>query len=373
MARKYLILLLVLLNIILLVGMSNAQTDDAPPPLRVLVSGVDINGQGFPLVLIHLDEQRPETLATFANRPICSIEVFPEGASVYYELWDASGVPYIYQLGLPSGERVLVEQPNELPLTCPQVTPDGTTIAWYQNNADGTVSVILTDINLEEQREFLTVNELSGLQWSPAGGALIYESRDMTGGFPTLYSLPRQGGANPRLVFGAQNGLLQDYVWTSDSTGLLIAYTTEAELAIALLPTGCVIGPGELCDIEPIATFPFEYSITLLESYSPLRREAVVSVEFLTDAGVLNSDLWLLDLEGNRPPRQLTFTPDVLETDATFIQEQNRIYFIGTRFDSELQRLRGAIYRINLESGGLPEMVFESNVFSPSRFLWWYE
>lgn len=363
---------LLLLSLVRPMFLSTAQ-GDIPVARRVLVSGVDINGQGFPLVMIYLDEQRPETLATFANRPICPAVMYPEGAAVLYELWDASGQPYTYRVDVAAGTRTLLEEPTTSALTCPRIAPEGSEIAWYRRNDDDTMSIILSDADLQNQRELIRHDEISGLRWSPGGAALIYLVQAADRAFPTLMSLPRQGGTTPRVVFDAQNGLFHDFMWTEDSSGLLVAYYTESDLSVALLSASCVIGPGDPCEIEPIAAFPFDYSLTLLDTQSLLGRQALASVQYIED-GVLQGDLWTIDLERNLTPQQLTSSADILETDAHFAPDVQSIYFIGTRFDDASQTLRGAIYQLSLDENGTePNIVFESNVFSPSQFLWWYE
>ncbi len=351
-----------------------AQLQEPPTGPEVLVSGVDVNGEGFPLVVIDLGNGSARTLATFAQRPACTPTVFPEGERLWYELTGAN----LYQVHIPSGERTVLSA-EEARLTCPTIAPDGSMIAWVRQHeveADlesppQQVELVLTDPTMTEVHEMAVHPYIYDVRWSPGSGAFVYHVTSDAVPFPSLYSLPRGGGVEPRLVWGPERGILHDYRWVSDSTGLLVAYYTDAFLGVALLPTDCVIGPGDSCAVEPVAMFDIEDSLTLLNAYSPATRQAIVSLQ--EGRSGRHTDLWRLDLSGEALPQQMTHTPRLVETDAYWSMGSDIIYFIGSQIDAETQTLRGRVYRMPADTSGTPEAVYESHIFSPAAFLWWYD
>jgi Tol biopolymer transport system component len=113
--------------------------------------------------------------------------------------------------------------------------------------------------------------------------------------------------------------------------------------------------------------FAVDDSVTLLNAFSPRSRESLVSVRTMDG----QTDLWVLDLNGGNIQRQVTFTPSLIESDAYWASDEH-IYFIGSLFDTDMQLLRGRVYRMMDNETDSPTIVFESTVFSPSAFLWWY-
>ncbi len=350
-------------------------TQTTPPPdaARVLVSGVDVNGQGFPISLVSLAEGRADTLATFANRPVCPPTMFPDGSAMLYELVDNAGQPLVYRIDVGSRSRELIlEADMQAPLTCPQVAPDGARVAWTQPTVEGGTALVLTDTMLTTPTSLITHPTIYDVRWSPGGAALIYHVIEPMAPFPTLYSLPSQGAPAPRLVFSSENGLLHDYRWTGDGSGLLVAYYTEDTLAVAILSTACVIGPGDPCNIDPFATFPFDAVVNLTSAYSPDDQRIVVVLQSAIAAGAI-TDLYLLSLDGTTAPQRLTATADIVESDVYWSLSDDAVYFMASRLDAETQTLRGALYRLDLDSNAPPQVVFSSEIFSPAQFLWWYE
>ena len=352
--------------------------DGSPSQLRVLVSGVDVNGQGFPLAIIDLGSGNARTLLTFANRSVCPPSVFPEGEILLYELSDAMQ-SYVYQVQVGTGERELLENSEGRAFSCPIVAPDGSTVAWLEMLPDDVVSgttsttkLVVVDTLSSEEIELAAHSTIFDVQWSPRGGALVYYTADPDSPFPQLYSVPRTGDASPRQFWAAGQGIIQDYLWTADSSGLLVTYYTEENLAVALLSSSCVIGPGDLCQPTPIALFSLDDNVMLMNAYSPRSRETLISLQTMdAQTGQLHTDLWILDLNGGAPPRQMTFTPSLIEADAYWASD-GYIYFIGSQFDEDMQLLRGRVYRMADNEVTTPSIVFESSVFSPSAFLWWY-
>lgn len=351
---------------------SRAQTD--APQLRVLVAGVDVNGQGFPISLVALNDGTAQTLATFANRPICVPAVFSDGQALFYELQDASGQPFVYRIDIVNRTRELVLEPTpEVVLSCPVVGADGQRVAWIRRNPDMSMTLVVTSSALTNPQDVITHEAIYDVQWSPGGAAIVYHVNDAVSGFPTLYSIPAQGGPNPRTVFSPADGLLQSYRWTADSTGLIVTYYTDELLAMAVLPAACVIGPGEECTVTPVATFPFEAAVTLTGAYSSDNRATIIVLQSMTVDG-FTTDLYRVDLDETSTPQQLTVTPNLVENDVYWSENEGQLYFTGSRFDEASQIIRGAIYRLALDvADAEPEIVFESEVFSPAQFLWWYE
>lgn len=347
--------------------------DATEPEMRLLMLGVDVNGQGYPLVLLDLPAGNTETLATFASRPLCTPSVTPDGLLVLYELFSADGTPYVYQIDIERRSRALLTGDAQYPLNCPHISPDATEIAWYQRNQDDMVSLLLTDTLMGNETVLQVHHDILDIQWTPGGGGLVYQVVNSDSVFSELYSLPRQGSVSPRPVFRTTDGILHDFIWASDSTGLLVAYQTDSAVQIALLSTVCVIGPGSTCEIRPIATFPADASIDLLAAYAPLSRSIVAVVQVATSDG-FSTDLWLIDLDSEIEPRQLTFSPDLIESDVVWSTDESSLYFIGSRFDENAQGLRGAVYYLNaVDESAEPVLIFESQIFSPLAFLHNYD
>lgn len=359
-------------------GVMSSTAQETPPQRpHVLVAGVDVNGQGFPLVMVNLDDGSSYTLATFANRPVCPPSPFPNGERVFYQSIAGIQQAYAYEVNVPTSERILINV-GENPLTCPTVSPDGRTIAWLRldpphQTADTPSSVktlVLTDPTLEASIDLVSHSAIFDVKWSPGGGALVYYVTDATMPFPQLYSLPREGRVSPRLAWAMGQGILSDYSWMSSDKGLLIAYYTEDYLALGLLPTACVIGPGDPCVSEPLATFPFSSSVELWSAFNPETEQTIISVQNIVDEQP-QTDLWLIDLTGETPPQQLTFSPDFIESDARWRGDE--VYFIGSHFNQPTQTFHGAIYVMSVGGSTEPQVLFSSTVFSPSLFLGWYE
>lgn len=358
---------------------SNAAYQQGP---RVLASGVDINGQGFPLVVIDLSTGTSTTLATFADRPVCQPSVFPPGLVIMYELSDAANPSAIYQVNVVSGQRTALPLAHEIPLSCPVIAPDGATVAWLrlqernneQGNRQRATTLVLTDVNGGILADMVTLPAIFDVKWSPGGSALVYYVTTDTTPFPLLYSLPREGNTAPRLVWRQEYGLLEDYKWIANGSGLLVAYYTEMALNVALLSTDCVIGPGDPCEFEPILSLSPQASIILHDAFSPDFRQTLITLTEPDAQGSLETDLWKLDLTGKSPLQRITATPNIIETDAHWSPDASQLYFIGSQIHPEAETLRGSIYRLNLSvADAEPVLVFESSVFSPSLFLWWYE
>ncbi len=379
MYRRFAILLLIVFLTATVVG---AQTDDpAAPQPRVLVAGVDINGQGFPLVVIDLEAATARTLATFAYRPVCLPGVYSDGQVLLYELIDASAQLRVYQVDVNSGERAAVSPAQDLMLDCPVISPDNVLIAWLQeqpldDEADGSTqtALVFTDVTVTELTSVATHSQIFDVMWSPGGGALVYQAVDDQQPYPSLYSLPREGATTPRLVFDPGQGLLVDYIWAQNSSGLLVAYYTEEYLAVALLGADCVIGPGDPCQIDPLATFSPDASVSLLNAFSPIAQRSIISLQIFDPVTERpRTDLWILDLTGDTEPQQLTFSADIIETDAYWDASGDRIYYIASRSDPQTRLLHGGIYMAVLGGTQSHVQVFESTVFLPSAFLHWYE
>lgn len=351
----------------------NAQGEN-PSTLRVLVSGVDVNGQGFPLSILDLGSGNARTLLTFANRSVCPPSVFPNGEVLLYELSDAVE-SYVYQVQVGTGDRELLASPDNRMLSCPLVAPNGSAVAWLEsrtNNGDSQMMLVVIDTITSEVSELASHQTIFDVQWSPRGGVLVYHTIDSDSPFPKLLSVPRAGNAAPRAFWADGQGIVQDYIWAADSSGLLVTYYTESNLAVALLPTACVIGPGDPCQPVPLVTFSVDDNVMLLDAFSPRSRESLIALQTVdTQTGGFQTDLWLLDLNGETALRQITFTPLLIEADAYWASD-GYIYFIGSQFDEDMQLLRGRVYRMQDNDTASPTIVFESSVFSPSAFLWWY-
>lgn len=373
---RYLVIILILLGSLGVVMSSAAQDTPALRP-QVLVSGVDVNGQGFPLVMIDLNTGTFHTLATFANRPVCPPSTFPGGERILYQSIAGIQQAYAYQVEIATSERLLIPV-GENPLTCPTIAPDGGSIAWLRTDMafpnDGQImaqtTLVLTDPILETNLDLVGHEAIFDVAWSPGGGALVYYVTDARMPFPQLYSLPREGGVSPRLAWALGQGILTDYRWVSSDKGLLIAYYTEDSLALALLPTACVIGPGDPCLSEPLATFPSTSSIELWAAIDSEAERTIVSIQDLVDE-IPQTDLWIVDLTGATEPQQLTVSPNLIENDARWMGDE--VYFIGSYFDQPTQTFSSAIYVMPVDGSTEPQALFSSALFSPSLFLWWYE
>jgi hypothetical protein len=126
--------------------------------------------------------------------------------------------------------------------------------------------------------------------------------------------------------------------------------------------------------VIPVAVFPPDARIDLLSAYAPTTNEGVVSVQFPDPTvGFPKADLWVIDLEGKNTPRQLTFAPALLKTDAVWSKSGAEVFFIGSQFDNERNGLRGRIYSVPIEGERDITLRFESAIFSPATILWQYE
>jgi Tol biopolymer transport system component len=368
----FLLILLIINSGITLQTPVAAQNDSITGQRYMLVSGADLSGQGYPLAVVDLQEGSSRTLVTFASRPACPPTIFPDGQSVIYELADAQQPPSIYQIEVDSGERTALLAEDPAGLTCPVVSPDGSSIAWIQHTEEGH-QLVLTDAAGEGIRPLASHPNIYDVTWSPTNQVLIYNVTSNNNPFPSLHVLPRQELASPRLFWNAQQGLVKDYEWIPDGTGLLVIYDTDEFTAITRLSVDCVIGPGPVCEAEPLVEFPPNTNITLLNAYSPIERKVIVSVQLLDETTeMLASELWIIDLIGNTVPRPLTHSPEILKTGAAWSADGKEIMFIGSTFDEESQTLRGALYSMKAEVDALPHLRFRSDVFSPVNILHWY-
>lgn len=349
--------------------------DGATPSL--LVSGVDQNGQGFPIAVVDLKTGVARTLATFARQPLCPPSVFAQGSALLYELLDAAlPSPYVYHIDVASATRttLLTDNPNRL--QCPVVSPSGHHIAWLRFSEDGMFTDLwITDASGGNERLLATHSAIFDVVWSPGGNSLVYSVTEAPTPYPVLYNIPITGDSPPRLFWQPTQGLVIEYEWIPDSSGLLVAYLTDEYAALTSLSTACVIGPGESCRVEPLASFPSPTTIDLLNSYSPSSDYLVLSLDFDLDQDSTTryTELWLIDLAGQLPPQQLTFAPELLKTSARWSPDGKEIYFIGSTLNPVLGEFTGSIYAILADgSSQRPEIRFESEIFSPAAILWVY-
>lgn len=342
------------------------QSDEGP---FLLVTGVDINGEGYPLARVNLADNSESTLVTFANQPECPPSVFGGGTGLIYEIAEANPSENIYRVDTQTGVRESLNVAENL--NCPVVSPTGDRIAWVrQTEGADSQTLVITDGQGNITHELITHPNIYDVQWSPGGSALIYNVTSNDSPFPALYSLPIEAEAEPRSFWSRYLGLAEEYEWVPDGSGLLVTYYTEENAALALLSTDCVIGLGPACEAEPLATFPGEDTLNLLGAYSLIEQQVVIGVQSQDAIGNVATDLWVIDLLGTNPPRQLTQTPDIVETDAYWSFRSREIYFIGSRFDADAGVLRGGIYSIPADGSTPPTLRFASSVFSPGAILW---
>ncbi|MBI5929480.1 MAG: hypothetical protein HY862_09235 [Chloroflexi bacterium] len=345
-----------------------AQQDDAGPTF--LVAGVDLNGEGYPVTRVNLADGSENTLVTFASRPVCTPSVFQNGTGLIYEMVEAQPPENVYRVNTQTGVRETLNAVEAL--NCPVVSPAGDKIAWLRNNPDSQ-TLVITDMQGVVLMELITHPNIYDVEWSPGGSALIYNVTSDESPFPALYSIPVEIGAEPRAFWSRYLGLADEYEWIPDGSGVLVAYHTEDNAALTVLSTDCVIGLGPACETEPLATFSGEDSLDLLGDYSPIVQETVIGVQSEDLEGNLITDLWVIDLLGIAPARQLTNTPDITETDAYWASNGLALYFIGSQFDAEAGTLVGGIYSIPADGSAPASLRFISPVFSPGAILWVYE
>lgn len=360
--------IIVLAALILLVPVVTAQ--DNPPSERgpiILVTGADTTGDGFPIAIVDVGTGQATTLATFGRRAACAPSIFPDGRTLVYEI---SGEPKtVYALNTATSERTIFHEQSELSLDCPVVAPDGSAIAWIQPDGNS-AKLTITDTLGRNPRELVAHQRIFDVQWSPAASLLIYTVTTNNVPYPELYSIPRSGAVAPFRFWSREMGLVLDYEWTRNRQGLLVAYTVDSGVGITRLTSECIIGL-ELCQIDPIARFPGEARIDLLDAYSPISEEVVISVQFPDPTvGFPKADLWLLDLSRKNEPRQITNSPALLKTGAMWSRDGREIFFIGSTFDEVRDQLRGGIYSIPYNATEPPEIRFESDIFSPASLLW---
>lgn len=348
------------------------QNDDGP---ILLVAGVDLNGEGYPVTRVNLADGSENTLVTFASRPVCPPSVFQEGTGLIYEMVEAQppAPENVYHVNTQTGVRETLNGIDGL--NCPVVSPAGDKIAWVRNNPEinGGQTLVVTDMQGTILYEIITHPNIYDVEWSPGGSALIYNVTSDELPFPALYSIPVEAEAEPRAFWSRYLGLADEYEWIPDGSGVLVAYHTEDNAALTVLSTDCVIGLGPACEAEPIATFSGEDVIDLLGAYSPTVQETVIAVQAEDLQGNLATDLWVVDLLGSTPARKLTQTPEIAETDAYWSLDGETIYFIGSQFDMDAGTLSGGIYSIAADGSTSAGLRFASPVFSPGAILWVYE
>lgn len=348
------------------------QNDDGP---IFLVAGVDLNGEGYPVTRVNLANGSENTLVTFASRPVCPPSVFQDGTGLIYEMVEAQppAPESVYRVNTQTGVRETLNGIDGL--NCPVVSPAGDKIAWVRNNPEigGGQTLVVTDMQGTILHEIVTHPNIYDMEWSPGGSALIYNVTSDELPFPALYSIPVKTEAEPRAFWSRYLGLADEYEWIPDGSGVLVAYHTEDNAALTVLSTDCVIGLGPACEAEPIAIFPGEDVIDLLGAYSPTVQETVIAVQAEDLQGNLATDLWGVDLLGSTPPRQLTETPEIAETDTYWSLDGETIYFIGSQFDTDAGTLSGGIYSIAADGSTPAGLRFASPVFSPGAILWVYE
>lgn len=362
--------ILLLISIFFVVATANAQEPIARGPV-LLIAGVDVNGEGFPLVVVDVGTGDTRTLATFARGALCPPSLLPQARAVIYEV--AGPTNTVYQVNTSSGDRVTLREPDSLPLNCPQISPSGDAIAWINPANDGT-QLLLSDITGNNVNNLVSHDRIYDVIWSPAGSLLVYTVMSDSRPYPELYSMSRNADVAPYLFWTPEMGLVLDYEWAGNGAGLLVAYTVDGMAGVTLFPIECVVGVEEDCVVDPIATFSGDANIDLLGAYSPINNEAVISVQYPDPAaGFPSADLWLINLDSDSSPRQITNSPALLKTDAVWSGDGRTIYFIGSVYDDERQSLRGGIYSV-LRNGSEPAILrYESEIFSPASILWRFD
>lgn len=341
-----------------------------------LVSGVDFSGQGYPLTLINPNDGTARTLATFSQPSTCTPPVFPTGQTVLYELPDPDQ-PTIYAINTTSGERIPLLTTATTPWYCPQISPSGNTIAWLQMNGQdpaAPIELIITDSTGNNPIIQTATADMSNVQWSPAEQVLVYSSTGPNQPFPRLYSIPVRSMTSPYLFWDAHQGIVLDYTWIPDSSGLLIAYTTDNEVGLTLFPLACVIGTQTNCPIEPITTFPSDTYLDLFGVFSPLNTQTIIGIGFPTEDNTPTGlELWKINLRSGSIPELITQSPQLLKTSVYWSKDGENIYFIGSQFDEQVAILRGGLYVVPMDGSQAPQLLYNSDAFSPATILWVYE
>ena len=367
------------LGVLIIIPVVSYAQDDAPPPSgpSILVTGVDVNGEGFPLVVVNLGNGETRTLATFASRAACLPTVFPDASAVLYEVANTESPVTVYQVDTNSGERQTLDLGNIIArLDCPIVAPNGQAIAWVSvpPSPEELTALTITDTAVTNSQVLAQHERIYDVIWSPTSSLLIYTATSEASPYPTLYSMARSNQLEPYEFWRREQGLIMDYEWSGDETSLVIAYALDTFTAIAKFPVACIVGLDVDCEPVPIASFPPDAKIELLHAYSPINDDVVVSVQFPDPTvGFPKADLWIVDFDGIEESRQLTFAPALLKTGASWSIDGSEIFFIGSQFDTERQVMRGQIYSVTVQ--GEPEITlrFASDIFSPATILWQYE
>jgi hypothetical protein len=210
--------------------------------------------------------------------------------------------------------------------------------------------------------------------WSPTGSLLIYSSTSVINPYPELYSLSPDNLVEPYRFWTADIGLVIDYEWAGSGSGLLVAYQDDSGVMLGLVSVECIVGVQQGCLPNVVATFPPDAEVDLLNAFAPNSDDVLISLQF-PDAtiGIPKADLWVVDLTGQVAPRQVTFSPELIKTDALWSGDGKYIYFVGSRYDNESEALHGAIYSVPLSGSSSETLLFESEIFSPANILWRYE
>lgn len=156
----------------------------------------------------------------------------------------------LWTIDIPSRAAKEIVKEN-LVLSDPQFSPDGSTISFTSNPTtkadDGSLSdIYLVKADGSAKPAKLIENEGPdvGARWSPDGKWISYSSREASGGLPKftrLYVRPAQGG-QPKQLASAFDGPIPSATWSKDSSTLYFstADRTTSQIFSVNLSSGAV-------------------------------------------------------------------------------------------------------------------------------------
>jgi len=111
----------------------------------------------------------------------------------------------------------------------PQISPDGTRVAYVRKTADYKADEVMTEIDLVDvatgAKRVLTRDRkgIGAIHWSPSGDRLGFTAATGTDKLPQIFSLPMDGGDPLQLT--TSNGGVEDFAWKPDGSALVYAAT----------------------------------------------------------------------------------------------------------------------------------------------------
>lgn len=330
----------------------------AQESVQLFTNSINPDTGAISFVWVDLADGKQTPIASFAAGGDCPPQRL--GDTFFYEPQNLTGENFVYQIDLTNGNILPLEAAQEQGLHCPIINPDGSQIAWLQYGEEAH-SLVFTSVSGASPVVVATHPTIYDVQWSPDGELVVYTAIGADETFRPLYSYQTEATE----FWPRDAGLVVDYLWTPDSSTLLVAYYTQDNAVIGSLSKACVLDGG--CSPTPIATFPPEVGLLLQNAFSADNTKFLVIEETNDGMGDFSSELYVVDLTTGETT-QLVEMPGLLKTSAAWVG--NTIYFIGAVFDETTFTMSdSAIYEVS-EQGGTPNIAYSADDYLPAQIFW---